>query len=95
MLSAKGFKSAAFLFYTPAYVLCNFALDHLYFRSSVLEKAKQNVEAAQENRKQITTRSMPICLCMPLGLKSFSKTLHTRKGEKANWISDDLSLIAS
>ena len=34
------------IFAHPAYVLC-----HLYFRSSVLEKAKQNVEAAQEKQK--------------------------------------------
>ena len=34
------------IFAHAAYVLC-----HLYFRSGVLEKAKQNVEAAQEKQK--------------------------------------------
>ena len=47
----------------------------------------------KKHRKQITTRSMPIHLCMPLGLKSLSRTLHIRKGKKANWISDGFALL--
>ena len=39
------------IFAHPAYVLCSLTLHHLYFRSSVLEKVKQNVEVAQEKQK--------------------------------------------
>ena len=38
------------IFAHPAYVLCSLILHHLYFTSSVLEKAKQNVDAAQEKQ---------------------------------------------
>ena len=48
----------------------------------------------KKNTKQITTRSMPICLCMPLGLTSMSRTIHTIKGKKPIWISAmDLVLL--
>ena len=80
----RGFKRVTY-FCTPlAYVLCNLTLHHLYFRSSVLEKAKQNVEAAQEKQKADYNKKH----ANPL-------TLHARKGKKANWISDGLGLIPS
>ena len=41
----------------------------------------------KKNRKQITIRSMPIHLCMPLGKDT------RKKRKKENWISDGLALL--
>ena len=70
-----------------AYVLCNLPLHHLYFRSSVLEKAKQNVEGTQEKQKADYDKKHANPSVYAIGSKVLVKdfTLKKRKEGKLNF----------
>ena len=70
-----------------AYVLCNLPLHHLYFRSSVLEKAKQNVEATQEKQKADYDKKHANPSVYAIGSKVLDKdfTLKKRKEGKLDF----------